>query len=106
MLSDLYRQSHVKLTDRLGVFVCLSLGGRSGVLAVICELVRESVSSNGIGVDHGGTSTSDHRPDTALCVEDGQLERCTGRAIEFLDVSLFLGQITTEGSWPDLQCKP
>ena len=91
------------LTNGLRILVGLTLGGRTGVLAVVGKLVREAVRSNGVRVDNGGTTTSNHGPDASLGVEDGKLQRSTGGAIELLDVRLLLGQITTEGSGPDLQ---
>ena len=57
-------------TDCFGVFISLTFSGSTRVLSVVSELVRESVGSNGIGVNDGGTTTGNHGPDTALGVED------------------------------------
>jgi hypothetical protein len=89
-------------TDRFGVFISLTFSGSTRVLSVVSELVRESVGSNGIGVNDGSATTGNHGPDAAFRVEDSQFERGTGRTVEFLDVCLFLGQITTERRGPDL----
>lgn len=90
-------------TDGLGILVGLTLCGSTGVLSVVGKLVSVTVCSNGIRVDDTGTTTSDHSPDTTLSIEDSQLEGSTGGTVEFLDVSFFLGQVTTEGGGPDLQ---
>jgi hypothetical protein len=60
------------------------------------------VSGNGVGVDDGGTTTSNHGRDTAFGVQDGELEGSIGGGVELLDVSFLLGEITTERSGPDL----
>ena len=62
----------------------------------------ESVSSDGVGADDGGTTTGNHGPDAAFGVQDGELEGSTSGCIELLDVGFFLGEITTERSRPDL----
>lgn len=90
-------------TDGLRVLVGLALGRGTGVLAVVGELVRETVRSNGVRVDDGGTTTGDHGPDAALGVEDGELEGGTGGAIELGNVGLLLGQVTTKRCGPDLR---
>jgi hypothetical protein len=58
---------------------------------------------DGVRVDDRGTTTSDHGPYAAFGVEHGEFKRSTGRAVQLLDVGFFLGQITTEGSWPNLE---
>ena len=94
--------NNAMLTDSLGVLVGLTLSGSTGVLAVVGELVREAVGSNGIGVDDRSTTTSDHRPDATLSVEDSELQRGTSGSVELLDVRLLLSQVTTERSGPNL----
>lgn len=94
------------LTDSLGVLVGLSLSGSTRVFTVVSKLMSESMSSDGIRVDDGSTTTSNHGPDTTLGVKDSELQRSTSRTIKFLDVRLLLGQVTTERSWPDLYSKP
>lgn len=61
----------------------------------------ETSRGNGVGVDNRGTTTGNHGPDSALRIKNSELEGSTGRGVEFLDVSLFLGQVTTERSGPD-----
>lgn len=90
-----------EINDGLSVLVGLTLGGCTRVFTVVGELVGETCSRNGVRVDNGGTTTGNHGPDSALGVEDSELEGSTGRGVEFLDVSLFLGQVTTERSGPD-----
>lgn len=87
-----------EIEDGAGVVVGLRLGGSTRVLTVVGELVGETGRGNGIGVDDGSTTTSDQSPDTSVGVEDGKLEGGTGLGIKVGDVSLLLGQLTTEGS--------
>jgi len=90
-------------TDGLRVLVGLAFGRSTRVFTVVGKFVGETVGSNSVRVDNGGTTTSNHGPDTALGVQDGELEGSTSRGIELLDVSFLLGQITTEGCRPDLK---
>ena len=92
-----------EVENSAGVVEGLGLGGSTRVLAVVGELVSEPVGSDSIGVDDGGTTTGDHGPDTTFRVEDSELERCTRRSIELLDVRLLLCEVTTEGGGPDLR---
>jgi hypothetical protein len=69
---------------------------------VVGEFVCKSVSSDGVGVDDGGTSSSSHGPDAAFRVQDGEIERGTSGSIELLDVSFLLGKITAKRSGPNL----
>ncbi len=50
-----------EVNDRLRVLVCLALGGRAGVLAVVREFMRESMCGNGIRVDDRSTTTFQQR---------------------------------------------
>ncbi|KAI6762873.1 hypothetical protein HG530_008853 [Fusarium avenaceum] len=86
-----------KVEDSSGVVVCLRLGRSTRVLTVVGELIGESSRGNGIGVNNGSTTTSNQSPDTALGVQDGKLQGSTSLSIEVSDVSLLLGQLTTEG---------
>ena len=61
-------------TDCLCILVGLALCWSTRVLAVIGELMGETMSSDSIRVYNGGTTTSDHGPDAALSIEDGKLE--------------------------------
>lgn len=81
-----------------GVVVGLRLGGSTRVLTVVGELVGETSRGNGVGVHDGSTTTSNQGPDAALGVEDSQLERGTSLGVEVGNVSLLLGQLTTERS--------
>jgi len=80
-----------------GVVVGLSLGGSTGVLAVVGQLANEAGGGNGVGIDDGGTTTSNQGPDTAVGVQNGQLEGGTGLGIHVGDELLLLAQLTTEG---------
>ena len=91
------------LTDRLRILVRLAFGGGTRVLAVVGKLVRETVRRDGIGIHNRSTTTSNHGPDATLSIENSELERSTGRSVKLLDVRLLLGQVTTEGSGPDLR---
>lgn len=93
--------SNNQVDDRLGVLVGLSLGRSTRVLSVVGKLMGESSSGNGVRVDDGSTTTSDHGPDSTGRVEHGKLERSTSRRVELLNVGLLLGQISTERSGPD-----
>jgi hypothetical protein len=86
-----------KVEDSSGVVVGLRLGGSTRVLTVVGELIGETSRGNGIGVNNGSTTTSNQSPDTALGVQDGKLQGSTSLSIEVSDVSLLLGQLTTEG---------
>ncbi|KII84511.1 hypothetical protein PLICRDRAFT_32217 [Plicaturopsis crispa FD-325 SS-3] len=81
--------------------VRLALSGRSRVLAVVGELVRESVRCDGVRVDDRHTTTGNHGPDATLVVEDGDLERSSGQSVELLDVRLLRGGLTAERCRPD-----
>ena len=72
------------------------------VLTIVGKLVSESVGSNGVRVDDGSITTGDHCPDASFGVQDSEFEGSTSGAVELLDVSLFLGQVTTKGGGPDL----
>ena len=91
-----------ELTDSFSVFVSLSLCRSTRILSIVGKLVSKPVGRDGIGIHDTGTTTRNHSPDPALCVQDGKFERSTSRAVQFLDVSFLLGEITTERSWPDL----
>ena len=60
------------------------------------------MSGNGIGVDNASAASSNHCPDATIWVQNSELEGCTSRGIQLLNVCLFLCQITAEGSRPDL----
>jgi hypothetical protein len=60
--------------------------------------VRESVSSDYVGVEDGGTTTSDHGPDTAFRFQDGELDGGTGGSIELLDVGPSLMRSRPKGA--------
>lgn len=90
-----------KVDDGLSVLVGLTFRRGTRVFTVVGELMGETSSGNGVGVDNGGTTTGNHGPDSTLRIKDSELERSTGRGVELLDVSLFLGQVTTERSGPD-----
>ena len=90
-----------EVDDGLGVLVRLTLGGGTRVFTIVGELVSEPGGSDGVRVDDRGTTSSDHGPDSSFGVEDGELERSTGRSVELLDPGLLLGQVSTERSGPD-----
>ena len=48
------------------------------------------MSSNGVRVADGSTTTGDHCPDASCGVQDSEFEGSTSGAVELLDVSLFL----------------
>lgn len=79
----------------------MAFGGSTGVFAVIGKFMGKTVSGDRVRIDDGSTTTSDHGPDTALSIEDGELEGSTGGAVQFLDVGFLLCQITTKRSRPD-----
>lgn len=85
-----------EVQDGAGVVVSLRLGGRSRVLTVVGELLRETRTGDGVGVDDGRTTTSDESPDSAGGVKDGQLERSTSFRVELGDICLLLCQLTAE----------
>jgi hypothetical protein len=87
-----------KVQDSAGVLEGLGLTGGTGVLSVVSELAHETSGSNGIGVDDGGTTTSNEGPDATLGVENGKLEGSTGLGVHVGDELLLLGHLTTEGS--------
>ena len=87
-----------EVEDSAGIVEGLSLGGSTRVLAVVGELTSETSRGDSISVDDGSTTTSNKGPDTALGVEDGELERSTGLSIHLGDVSLLLAQLTAERS--------
>lgn len=62
---------------------------------------RKERGMRNIPVDDGSTTTSDHGPDTALSIEDSKLKRSTSATIEFLDIGLFLGEVTAPWGGPD-----
>lgn len=99
------RQGHHERgpTDSLGILVSLTLGRSTRILAIVGKFVGVTVGSDGIGIDDGSTTTSDHGPDAALSVEDSKFEGGTSGAIELLDVRFLLGQVTTERRRPDLR---
>ena len=90
-----------QVDNGLGVLVSLTFGGRSRVFTIVGELVSEPSGGNSVRVDDGSTTSGDHGPNSTFLVEDGELERSTGRSVELLNPSLLLGQITTERSGPD-----
>lgn len=90
------------LTDGLRILVRLALCRRTGVLAVVGELVSKAMRGNSVRVDYRGTTTSDHCPDAALSVQHGQLEGGASRTIELLDIGFIFCQVTTERSGPNL----
>lgn len=87
-----------QVEDRAGIVEGLGLGGSTGVLTVVGELADEASRGNGIGIHDGSTTTSDQSPDTAVGVQDGQLEGSTGLGIHVGDELLLLAQLTTERS--------
>lgn len=87
-----------EVEDSSGVVEGLGLGGGTRVLAVVGELTSVTSRGNGISVDDRSTTTSNESPDATAAVEDGQLERGTGLSIHLGDVSLLLGELTTERS--------
>lgn len=87
-----------EVKDGSGVVEGLGLGGSTRVLAVVGKLASVTGRGDGIGVDDGSTTTSDKGPDATVAVEDGQLEGSTSLSIHLGDVSLLLGELTTERS--------
>ncbi|WDK10560.1 hypothetical protein CGRA01v4_01839 [Colletotrichum graminicola] len=87
-----------EVEDGAGVVVGLGLSGSTRVLSVVGELVGEASGGNSISVDDGSTATGDQSPDTAVGVEDSELERGTGLGVKVGNVGLLLGELTTEGS--------
>lgn len=90
--------SEHQVKDGSGVVEGLGLGGSTRVLAVVGKLTGVTSRGNGIGVDDRSTTTSDEGPDTTVAVEDGQLERSTSLGVHLSNVSLLLGELTTERS--------
>lgn len=90
-------------TDGLGILVGLTLSRGARILSVVGKLIREPMCGNSIGVNDRSTTTSNHSPNTALSIENSELERSASGSVELLDVGFFLGQVTTEWSRPDLQ---
>ena len=103
MLVSTTKRVKTARTNRLRILVCLTLRRSAGVLAIVGELVGEAVGSNGIGVDDRRATTSDHGPDAALGIEDGELKRRARRSIELLDVCLLLREVTAKRRRPDLR---
>lgn len=93
-----HRCAEHEVEDGAGVVVGLRLGGSTRVLTVVGELVGEASRSDGVGVDDGSTTTSDESPDAAVAVQDSELEGGTGLGVKVGNVSLLLGQLTTERS--------
>lgn len=87
-----------QVEDGTGVVEGLGLGGSTGVLTVVGELADEASGGNGVSVHDGGTTTSNEGPDTAVGVEDGELEGSTSLGIHLGDELLLLAQLTTERS--------
>lgn len=92
------RSTQHQVQNGLSVGVGLTLGGSTGVLSVVGQLGNETSRSNGIGVDDGGTTTSNQSPDTTAGVQDGQLQGSTGLSVHVGDKLLLLAHLTTEGS--------
>jgi hypothetical protein len=59
------------------------------------------VCGDGVGIHDRGAAACDHGPDTAFGVEDGEFKRCASRGIEFLDVGLFLCEVTAKRGGPN-----
>ncbi len=97
LIRDWSAEHEVK--DSASVVVSLRLGWRTRVLTIVGELVGEARRSDGVGVDDGCTTSSNEGPDTAGCVQDGQLEGSTGLGVQLGDVSLLFGELTTEWGW-------
>jgi len=91
-----------EVKDGFGVFVCLTFSWCTRVFSIVGKLVSKAVGGDGIRVNNGSTTTSNHGPDTALRVQHSELQGSTGGTVEFLNVSFFLSQVTTEGGWPNL----
>ena len=87
-----------QIKNDAGVVICLGLGRRTRIFAVVGQFRGESRRGNGIGVDDGGTATSDQRPHATLRIKNGELERGTGFGVHFRDVCFLFAQFTTEGS--------
>lgn len=85
-----------KVKNGAGVVESLSLGGSTGVLAVVGKLGSKTSRGDGVGVDNGSTTTSDKSPDTAGGVEDGELERSTSLGVHLGNVCLLLAHLTAE----------
>lgn len=93
-----HRSTEHKVENSAGVVVGLRLGGSTRVLTVVGKLISKTSRGDGIGVDHGGTTTGNKSPDTAIGVQDSKLERGTSLGIKLSNVSLLLGELTAEGS--------
>ena len=101
------RGTEHKVENSAGVVEGLSLGWGTRVLTVVGKLASETGRGDGVGVDDGGTTTSDECPYTASGVEDGELERRTSLGVHLGNVSLLLAHLTTEGcrelhGWADI----
>ena len=79
-----------------GVVVCLRLGRRARVLAVVGKLADEPGRGDGVGVDDRRTTTGHESPHAAAGVEDRQLERGTGLGIHVGDELLLFGHLTAK----------
>eukprot|EP00162_Nutomonas_longa_P015564 comp22351_c0_seq1/m.53907 comp22351_c0_seq1/g.53907 ORF comp22351_c0_seq1/g.53907 comp22351_c0_seq1/m.53907 type:complete len:450 (-) comp22351_c0_seq1:335-1684(-) len=86
-----------EIEDCLCVLVGLHFRRCAGVLAVVCELVREAHVCDGVCVDHGRAAAGNHGPDAALWVEHGELERSAGLFVERGDVCLLLCDDASKG---------
>lgn len=87
-----------QVQDCAGIVVSLRLGGSTRVFTIVGQLVSEASRGDGIGVDDRGTTTSNQGPDTAAGVQDSKLERGTRLGVHLSNISLLLGQLTTERS--------
>ena len=92
-----------EFTNGLCIFVSLTLSGSTRILPIVGELISITVSGNSVRVDNTGTTTGNHGPDSTLSIENSQFQGSTGRTVKFLNISLFLGQVTTKRGRPDLQ---
>lgn len=64
-------------------------------------MFSKSISDNATGslpVDDRGSSSSNHGPNASILVQDSQFEGGTSLGIQFLNISLFLGQLASERS--------
>ncbi len=92
------RSAEHEVEDGSGVVVGLGLGGSTRVLTIVGKLVSKARRGNGISIDDGSTTTSNQGPDAAVGVEDSELQRSTSLGIEVGNISLLLGELTTERS--------
>mmetsp|Transcript_52310 Transcript_52310/g.122892 ORF Transcript_52310/g.122892 Transcript_52310/m.122892 type:complete len:416 (-) Transcript_52310:223-1470(-) len=86
--------------DCLGIREGLLCGGSSRIFSIIGQLLSPAVVRHGVRVHNRCATTSYHGPDTALIVEDGQLQGSTGLPVQLSNEGLFRIGSSTKRRWP------